>query len=262
MDFAEIVRRKREVSFKTPKEFHRKADLSVSYQSYIDIEKGNTQPKIDIALEIVRKLGIPEREALLAWARGHMPDDESRSVFTEAQGEVGPNQGDFARSGGTTLSGAQVKYLVGDGLHVDILRYLSSRLDVGGAAARDLAKAFSVEQRRMTKILIGLEEQGLVEKTAEDTFRVKSHFTLPDTVEASVIRHSLFERAGKALGESKGEKTFRAVLTRRLSGPQLEDLRARLTSFLAAADALPNPKPDEAVYTIGVFAIPQLWRSQ
>jgi DNA-binding XRE family transcriptional regulator len=263
MEFAEIVRRKREKGFKTPTEFHRKAELSCSYQAYTAIEKGEAHPKIELALEIVRKLGLSERQALLAWARGLMPDVASQSVFTEAQEHQDRDYGDFARSKGVPLSGAQVKYLVGEGPHVDILRYLSARLDLGGgAAARDIAKALSFDSRRITKILAGLEEQGLIEKAADDHYRVKNHWSLPDSPEAGAVKHALFERTGKMLSDGAGEHPFRATLTRRLSGPQVEELRSRLTMLLASADALPSPDAKENVYTIGVFALEQPWRSQ
>lgn len=259
MDFSDLVRREREKQYKTPTDFHRKAELPCSVVAYMGIEKGTSLPKIDLALEIVRKLGMSERLALLAWARSQMPDVSAKSVFTEAAEAPGADFGDFARGRGALLSNAQVKLISGEPLYTEILLYLSSRLDIGGANAREIAKTLSVDARRMTNLLSFLLDYGLVEKDADEIYRVTGHLNLPDTAEARPIKDALFATAAKKFLASDAKDVVRSTVTRRLSREQMADVRARAASLLASIDALPEPAADDDVYTIGVFASEHEW---
>lgn len=259
MDFSELVRREREKQYKTPTDFHRKAELPCSVVAYMGIEKGTSLPKIDLALEIIRKLGMSERLALLAWARSQMPDVSSRSVFTEAAETPSGDYGDFARSSGAHLSNAQIKLISGEPLYTEILLYLSSRINSGGTSARELAKILSVDVRRMTNLLSFLLDYGLVEKDAEENYRVTNHLNLPDTPEAREVKDALFASAAKKFLASGDKDAVRSAITRRLSREQVADVRARAASFLASIDALPEPAAEDGVYTVGVFASEHEW---
>lgn len=253
MDFTEMVRKTRIKNYETAKDFHKKSKLSCSYFYYSKVESG-TVPDIKLAIEILRGLKINLKTGLYAWARGQMPDKETKGFFSLIEDEALSGEQDSMERA-LVVNRRQAKLLESDPIYWELLLFISSRFRSSQLPENEIAKCFNLSTQKITQLMKDLYDEGLLDKKDSKFCLSKEWAFIPYEEEFNHLRDLNFKRAVSQFWKQPPQERFRTTITKPLTPAQRREVEAMVMSFInAIVDIEEVPQPKSTPITVGVFS--------
>lgn len=239
-DFSQLIFLERSLHWGTAKNFwsEKKEELGCSYNRYSVIENGTARASLDLALKIIRALGIKEDSGLFAWVRDMTTDEESRSYFADPNIE-------------TKISHFPVMYL--DKAKTDLFRDEEFAFDLAGyitvhtyrgVSEDEICQVFKFDKVEARKILIKLLQRGVIIKNSVGLFEVPdgSWIQIPDHHEFRLMKTRFIHQAIESHFSTpySDHKTLQVWYFRLLSQRQLQKARAKYNALVNWIGMLPD----------------------
>jgi hypothetical protein len=255
MDFAELVRIKREKTYSTPRKFFHEHNLPCSYFYYTKVEKGTAVPTIDIALAIISKLKINLRKGLYAWVRAQMPDNETKALFAELDDVPTRSAEQMSIDRSLVINRMQAKLIASNPVYWEVLLFISCHYGETAFSTNQLAKHFKMTQTEMRPLVTDLFEFGLLNRDENGRFYSMEWIFIPYEEEFVSIRDSNFFRALEKFRGATDPDKFRTTITRMITDQQKREVQAFVSALQNWIIDLPDESPPHAKpYTVGIFA--------
>ena len=247
-DFSHLIFLERSLRRDTAKKFwsEKKEELGCSYNRYSVIENGTARASLDLALKIIRALGIKEESGLFAWVRDMMTDEESRGYFADPNIE-------------TKISHFPVMYL--DKAKTDLFRDEEFAFDLAGyitvhtyrgVSEDEICQVFKFDKVEARKILIQLLQRGVIIKNSVGLFEVPddSWIQIPDHHEFRLMKTRYFNQAIESHFTSplSVDRTREVWSLRLLSQRQIEMLRSKCNALVNWIGMLPDEPGGEPYF--------------
>lgn len=252
MEFANFVKKNRELNFKFPRTFFVQAQLTCSYVHYLQIESGKKIPTGELAAEILRALKADEKQGLTAWVRDQFSDEKYKVLFRNSLHSI--NSRNISLSEKTTMSinRMQARLIRENPVYWDLAIYLAIHSHLGPQSAKDIAKAFKAKLEDMEQIIQVTYEYGLIDMDSHNCFFAKEWIFIPDEAEFADIRDKNLERAYQRFTKSSDKKKFRTLHHRTVTPEQKERIVQSFLSLFAGITDIPDD-PNGVPFTIAIF---------
>lgn len=250
MNFSELIKRERAISFENAKDFHAQSGLSCAYSHYSLIEKGKAVPKIELAVEILSKLKIDERKGLYAWVRSSMPDEKTRSYFPDI--EESPTVAETFSSNEISmiLNRGQGNLLREDPVNWELILFINCTPNVSKQA---IAKEFNLSLGVITDRLNKLYDNGLIEVDKAGNYFSINKIYLPQKNEFHDVRDMNFKRSLDQFMRQTGNEKYRSTVTIKLTDDQAREVRRKALEFGIWLMNIEKDLTDSRIFTFGVF---------
>jgi len=262
MEFSDLIKQARQKRYDSAKDFFRQAKLPCSYFYYSKIENG-TIPDVNLAITILKALGINLRKGLYAWARGQMPDQETRAFFTELDDKprLSTEQRSVDRS--LVINRMQAQLMEANPIYWEILVFFSSHFAHSQIKEKDISSKFHMPLSKLRQVMKELYDYGLLDRDNDGNYRSKEWVYIPYEKDFDRLRDVNFKRALEQFQKQDPKKRFRTTITRLLTKAQQKEVEAKVAALTHAIVDMPDetPPPEAEPYTVGLFAAPRIFGS-
>lgn len=200
---ASLIRRVREKSYKTAREFYNScSNLGISYSFYSAIETGKKMADIDVVLKISSLLGIDERTACHLWAKDQMPNSRTRGYFEPTPGaeqKGDPIYEDMNIDDYYVLHETQIKNFRNTPYLWDLVSLISAFSNSSPVTVESAAKLLNVAEEKVAVEIEWLKSERFVYESDGKLRRTHPFIHIPNRKEFKEFRDSNFLRASQDL---------------------------------------------------------------
>lgn len=248
-DFIKDARKS--LGFKTAKEFYRakSAELSMSYESYANLEAGKYLPPAESLERIIKSLEISNiRDALMSFAHSLMPNDYFRSFFNNN------NQNDSVLLKNDSyldykekfqallefnrlqtkyeLTEEQIRYLENDLIGWDIVNLFVTSGD-DGLAVSEIAEKTNASIAETQQRIENLIAVGILKKLANEKYLVtQDSFNIPRKPIAEKLAQNLVKRELDLCFSDKRNKPYMRFRFMAIDPEQKENMESFIDNFI------------------------------
>lgn len=285
-----FLKRNRERSFRSAREFCTRTQLGISYPQYSRYEAGDQLPSLDQALKMSEILGMPLLETVLEWNQAQTAQDSAREALRELLQKVRGNPGQSADTGASAPAGvpqsvgtgvvlnagikqsatkllddiivlnrSHLKLFSSNPIYRDIFTFINSG-SPEWVTLPDLCEALAIEPTLGLKLVTDLSESGVILLETVDgkvsCRSAKSNFYFPDDQDFFQLRNeNLTHNVSRILGEIRLEQiqsrsAYRGLVTRELTRDQVRQLSERLEKLLSEMVELPETSDQDRIYSL------------
>ncbi|OFZ80716.1 MAG: hypothetical protein A2583_06885 [Bdellovibrionales bacterium RIFOXYD1_FULL_53_11] len=271
--WGEFIKRRRELCFRSAREFCNRVNVGISYPQYSRYEAGDQLPNLDQALQLCKLLGVTPIEGILEWCRAQISEDmvrtdleklldghRSTKAGAEAKNEmqkktVPAKPSDFSLDDLIVFNRSHLKVFTSDPAYRDIFTYVNS-FSPEWISSSEISQAIGIPPTKLSIMLEKLNDLGVLLVAGEKCRSTKRNFYFPDDPEFFEIRNLNFKHnSADILRKMKHDdislrKSYRGLVTRELTSDQAEYFVKRLDAVANEFVMLPETENPDRIYSM------------
>lgn len=273
LTWGKYLKAKRELKFRSAREFCAQISVGISYAQYSRYESGEQLPCLEQALLLCKAFGVSTADSLPQWALAQLQDAELRGDVEAVARKLDTAPATSAAGGGVGIfTQAAVPLddvIVFNRSHLNLFRSHPAYRDIftyvnsfapEWITATELAGAIEIEREKLDGMLDRLHELGVITLVAGSggsrCRAAKRNFYFPDDEDFFELRNlNLAHNSGEimrklASADLRERKAYRGLVTRELTPEQLDLVVNRLDQLMSGVVALPETCKPERIYSV------------
>ncbi|MGK5082418.1 transcriptional regulator [Bdellovibrionota bacterium FG-1] len=267
------MKSKREVRFRSAREFCAQVSIGISYPQYSRYEAGEQLPVLEHALSICATLGVAPMEGLLEWCKAQLAFENTVTrdgidhILAEVRGNKTQNRSATASvrseqkvplNDVIVFNRSHLKIFLSDPAYRDIFSYINS-FGPDWISPEELGRALGLEEARVQKMLDQLYDLGVV-VSGDGLYRAsKRNFYFPDDQDFFELRNANFlHNTTNLMNKLSYEdlldrRAYRSLITRELTEDQVRVLLEGIDQLLGGVVAMPETDDPRTIYSLCVL---------
>ena len=264
--FADFLRKKRALKYRSAREFNACVKVGVSYPQYSRYEAGEQLPSLPQALSFGEALRLPVLEVTLEWNLAQIAGTEG-SAASEIEALLVTLRSDRAPVSRAkpipvpldeviVFNRSHRDLFLKDPAYRDIFTYINAFHASEEITAERISKALKISPKKLDGMLENLIELGVIHRHGKRFAAAKSNFYFPDDTDffelrQQNVRHNLEKLLDQVTyTDLQEKKALRGLLTRELTSSQLGWVMGQIEGLLGRIVELPEDPEAKTIYSV------------